>query len=172
MSDVHNEFDVVLFLLLFAWFYFMDSVLWIIIFYCVASVIKKENTKIYYLVVVIMIEKSFFYVKNSYKSFVISLTKCKTSWKQCFKQWSWICWAGGGSVCSFSFGLCLLSFWRTLRVDLSIWFDATLSLIICYFCFDYVVTYCSHSKDVLCISICCSMYIDIFKRFMFIGKNS
>lgn len=24
-----------------------------------------------------MIEKSFFYVKNSYKSFVISLTKCK-----------------------------------------------------------------------------------------------
>lgn len=79
MSDVHNEFDVVLFLLLFAWFYFMDSVLWIIIFYCVASVIKNENTKIYYLVVVIMIEKSFFYVKNSYKSFVISLTKCKTS---------------------------------------------------------------------------------------------
>lgn len=40
---------------------------------------KKENTKIYYLVVVIMIEKSFFYVNNSYKSFVISLTKCKTS---------------------------------------------------------------------------------------------
>lgn len=38
-----------------------------------------------------MIEKSFFYVKNSYKSFVISLTKCKTSYKQCFKQWSWIC---------------------------------------------------------------------------------
>lgn len=79
MSDVHNEIDVVLLSLLFAWFYFMDSVLWIIIFYCVASVIKKENTKIYYLVVVIMIEKSFFYVKNSYKSFVISLTKCKTS---------------------------------------------------------------------------------------------
>lgn len=78
-SIVHNEFDVVLLLLLFAWFYFMDSVLWIIIFYCVASVIKNENTKIYYLVVVIMIEKSFFYVKNSYKSFVISLTKCKTS---------------------------------------------------------------------------------------------
>lgn len=40
---------------------------------------KKGNTKFYYLVVVIMIEKSFFYVKNSYKSFVISLTKCKTS---------------------------------------------------------------------------------------------
>lgn len=48
MSDVHNEIDVVLLLLLFARFYFMDSVLWIIIFYCVASVIKKENTKIYY----------------------------------------------------------------------------------------------------------------------------
>lgn len=40
---------------------------------------KKGNTKFYYLVVVIMIEKSCFYVKNSYKSFVISLTKCKTS---------------------------------------------------------------------------------------------
>lgn len=52
---------------------------------------KKGNTKFYYLVVVIMIEKSFFYVKNSYKRFVISLTKCKTSYKQCFKQWSWIC---------------------------------------------------------------------------------
>lgn len=79
MSDVHNEIDVVLLLLLFAWFYFMDSVLWIINFYCVASVIKRENTKIYYLVVVIMIEKSFFYVKNSNTRFVISLTKCKTS---------------------------------------------------------------------------------------------
>lgn len=118
MSDVHNEIDVVLLLLLFAWFYFMDSVLWIIIFYCVASVIKKENTKFYYLVVVIMIEKKFFFFeKNSYKSFLISLTKCKTSYKQCFKQWSWICWTGGGSVCSFSFGLCLLSFWRTLCVQ-------------------------------------------------------
>lgn len=40
---------------------------------------RISNKKIYYLVVVIMIEKSFFYVKNSYKSFVISLTKCKTS---------------------------------------------------------------------------------------------
>lgn len=78
---------------------------------------KKGNTKIYYLVVVIMIEKSFFYVKNSYKSFVISLTKCKTSYKQCFNKLSWICWTGGGSVCSFSFGLCLLSFWRTLCVQ-------------------------------------------------------
>lgn len=41
---------------------------------------KKGNTKFYYLVVVIMIEKKFFFFeKNSYKSFLISLTKCKTS---------------------------------------------------------------------------------------------
>lgn len=58
------EFDVVLLLLLFAWFYLMDSVMWIKIFYCVASVIKKDNTKIYYLVVVIMIEKKFFLCKE------------------------------------------------------------------------------------------------------------
>lgn len=41
MSDVYNEFDVVLLLFLFVWFYFMDSVLWIIIFYCVVLVIKR-----------------------------------------------------------------------------------------------------------------------------------
>lgn len=79
MSDVYNEFDVVLLLFLFVWFYFMDSVLWIINFYCVVLVIKRENIKIYYLVVVIMIKKSFFYVKNFYKSFVIFLIKCKIS---------------------------------------------------------------------------------------------
>lgn len=81
MSDVYNEFDVVLLLFLFVWFYFMDSVLWIINFYCVVLVIKRENIKIYYLVVVIMIEKSFFYVKNFYKRFVIFLIKCKISYK-------------------------------------------------------------------------------------------
>lgn len=79
MSDVYNEFDVVLLLFLFVWFYFMDSVLWIINFYCVVLVIKRENIKIYYLVVVIMIEKSFFYVKNFNMRFVIFLIKCKIS---------------------------------------------------------------------------------------------
>lgn len=32
MSDVYNEIDVVLLLFLFVWFYFMDSVLWIVNF--------------------------------------------------------------------------------------------------------------------------------------------
>lgn len=38
-------------------------------FLCVASVIKKENTKIYYLVVVIMIEKKFFLCKEFLQEF-------------------------------------------------------------------------------------------------------
>lgn len=64
MSDVHNEIDVVLLLLLFAWFYFMDSVLWIVNFLLCRISNKKGNTKFYYLVVVIMIEKKFFSLKR------------------------------------------------------------------------------------------------------------
>lgn len=164
MSDVHNEFDVVLLLLLFAWFYFMDSVLWIIIFYCVASVIKKENTKIYYLVVVIMIEKSFFYVLWLNVKQVKS--NALNSGAGSVEQVAAVCVVLVSVYVYFHFG----GRYVYSRPQHLIWRDIKFNylLLLFWLCRYLLFTF---QRRIVYIYLLFYVYW-YFKRFMFIGKNS